>query len=166
VPGQKVPLGQVVQTPFWQGPFLQTLPQAPQLFGSLWGLTQVEPQPICPLGQAWQLPKQRSLGWQTVPHVPQFLVSDAKSTQVSTPLMVQWPGNSPGHWQMFWPVRFCGELAGRQVAPTGQQPHGEVKLGHWQTPFWHGKLPPQVTPQPPQLLASDCVSTQVPLQQV
>jgi hypothetical protein len=47
VPEQNVvPAGQRRQLPFWQGPKLQTFPQAPQLFGSVCALRQVEPQPI------------------------------------------------------------------------------------------------------------------------
>jgi len=150
VPEQNVvPLGQFTHTPFWQGPFLQTLPQAPQFCGSFCALTQLPPHPIWPLGHGWQLPKHREVLGQTFPQLPQFCVSEAKSTQVWTPLTVHVPGKSPGHAHVLPPPKI-----GSQVAPTGQQPQGAWKLGHTQAPFWHWKVPPQACPQVPQLFGS------------
>jgi hypothetical protein len=50
------------------------------------------------------------------------LVSEAKSTQVSTPFTMQSPGNNPGQTQTLLPKAVV------QVAPTGQQPHGAMKF--------------------------------------
>lgn len=67
----------------WQGPFVQTVPQAPQLLGSLVTSTHLPPQAVLPLGQAVQ-----ALFWHAVPlgqrfpHVPQLLLSPVVSTQV------------------------------------------------------------------------------------
>jgi hypothetical protein len=47
-----------VQVPFWQSPLAQSLPQAPQLFGSVSGLMQVPPQHNHPVSQDRLQPPQ------------------------------------------------------------------------------------------------------------
>ena len=58
-------------------------------------------------------------------------------------------------------------VEGSQARPGGQQfvPHVVVPLAHTHWPDWHTLFGSHWKPHPPQLLASELVSMQTPLQQ-
>lgn len=105
------------QVPFWHPWFCpQTLPQAPQLAGSVLMFLQAPLQQVCPGPHAglqvnWQVPFTQF--WplaQARPQAPQLLTSLLVLTQV--PLHADWPAGQPTH---------CG-LNGSplQTCPAGQ----------------------------------------------
>jgi hypothetical protein len=182
-------------------PKAQTMPQPPQLFGSLVGSEH-------PLGQHCCMPLQtepplhlvvHTLIWQSLPggqakpHEPQFWESLVVSLQPD--LQHVWVPAQAGPPLQDWVQRPITQLLpGAQVTPQKPQLLGsllssthtppQLTVGAWQimppqapppsvnsqqAPFWQTLKPGgQTTPQPPQLLMSLVVSTQVvpALQQV
>ena len=78
--GLAQPAVEQVQTPLLQTPDGQTLPQAPQLLGSVFRFTQAPLQQTVPLGQ--HDPLQQLPDEQELPHVPQLFGSRFRFTQV------------------------------------------------------------------------------------
>ena len=110
----------------------QTLPQAPQLFGSLERSTQTPPQLVSvstqAIGGALQIPPSQTPSGQTVPQAPQLFESLLRSMQ--KPLH-----STRGETQ---PRLICGQT------PLAQTPSG------------------QTLPHPPQLFGSLLMSTHPP----
>jgi hypothetical protein len=110
---QPVPLACAAQTPFWQSPLGQAWPQAPQLEGSVSGLTQRPLQAVKALAQvaAHSPPEQRgALAGHTCPQAPQLCGSLLRLVQL--PLQVTW---SP-----LQPVGGAVQPPKRQTWPAGQ----------------------------------------------
>jgi len=175
---QSVPVAPVqtgTQLPRWQSGALagQTLPQAPQLFGSLrswthWPLQKLDPngQAHAPDWQNWPAPQLR-------PQVPQF--AGSLEVSVHAPAQTESPA-AQAHW-LFWHCslgpqaspqapQFAASLeVSTQAPPQSRWPVGQPPAsGTWQAPL--RQVPPlkQMFPQVPQLRGSFEVSTQLPAQ--
>jgi hypothetical protein len=96
----------------------QTVPQAPQLFGSVARLVQVLPQKTDPLGQAAHVPFLQISSTHTVPQVPQLFASLFRSVQV--PLQQAFEDGQHAHPQQNVPVE-------QQVNAPGE-PHRRFVL--------------------------------------
>jgi hypothetical protein len=151
-PGPKQPFGigppQVIDVPpphipFWHAtPDGQTMPQFPQLLGSLIMSVQIGP---CGLGHIFGLS-----GGQVVeppPHIPFWHATPIGQT---TPQPPQFAGSLERFVQYCIPVAFMQPL-GAVAGQPGPPPH---------IPFWQATPDGQVMPQPPQFAASDFGSVQ------
>ena len=138
----------------------QTWLQAPQLLLSLVTLVQTPPQFTVPwphTGGA-HLPALQVSPWgQMLPQVPQLLGSVCRVTQ-KLPHAV-WP---LAHWQPLPPVPPLPPVNPPEKPPPVTPP----KMPHWHSPFSQYVPALQALPQVPQLLLSNWVSVQVPLQEV
>ena len=127
----------------WLGP--QTMPQPPQLFGSVAKVVQVLPQQVCPtphpcppLHVGTQLPPLHTeSGRQVLPHEPQLFRSFSTSMHaVLVPQHASPGGQTPHRLKMHWPPE-------QAVAPGAH-----------------------ASPQPPQFDKSEFVFTQLSPQQL
>src|SRR3954469_22083631 len=132
------------QIPTPHCPLGQTVPQAPQLFGSFCRSTQVPPQSVRPVAQAVVVVPPPPLGShslkllqympspQAAPHAPQLLLSLVRSTQVPP----------------------------QSVSPASHASAGAFVVVAAHAPCWQVCPSPQATSHGPQNIGSVCRSTQ------
>jgi hypothetical protein len=95
-------------------PFLQVLPQPPQLLSSFDGSTQMPSQPVCPVGQTNAAQAPLTHAWPDLHfllHAPQCAGSPLVSTQSS--LQIVCPGAHA-------PIGVQATLPAVEVVPLGQ----------------------------------------------
>ncbi len=148
----------------------QTVPQAPQLSGSLEVDAQAPLQAVSPAGQALveQVPPTHRCPpavSQGLPQAPQFAESAFRSTQA--PLQTVRPGRqAQAPERHAWVAAHATPQAPQStglVCRFGQIPAHSVPA-QLQAPPVHRSPAGHGVPQPPQLLSSVAVSTQAPLQ--
>ncbi len=163
------------QTPLRQTPLVQTLPQRPQLLGSLSGFVQAVPQSCCPWLQGFtHWPEvQVWFGPHWLPQLPQLAGSVAKFAQEPFGQVI-W---LPGHVATQLPPEQSGVAVG-QAWPQPPQSAGLLSVFTQAVPQWVSPLAqaetqvpetqvvpaPQIVPQLPQLFGSVATLVQAPLQ--
>jgi len=175
----------VLQRPAVQlWPLAQTLPQAPQLLGSLVVLEQAPLHRTCPVGQLpppeAQIPLiQTSPDGQTWPHAPQLFGSLVVLVQVPLhrtcpvgqlpPLVAQTPLVQTSPDGQTWPhaPQFFGSLVVLVQVPLHRTcPVGQVPPPVLQVPLVQGIPVGQAVPQVPQLEGSEVDVVQMPAHNV